>query len=34
MFTHTALVMENEHHYRTAQLIRARAGLRFWGRRG
>lgn len=31
MFTHTALIRENEHRYRTAQLMRARAGLRFWG---
>jgi len=31
MLTHTALVTENEHHYRTAQLIRARVGAALLG---
>jgi hypothetical protein len=34
MFTFTTIAIENEHRYRTAQLMQARRPLRFWGRKG
>jgi hypothetical protein len=32
MVIHSAMIMENEHRYRTAELVRARGWFRFRGR--